>query len=182
MATKLKTLLVNKMRNIYSKEFEKEMQTIASFKKINELLEIAIKKYNYNVTKHALRQYLRKRNIFYKDYNKHMAQDMGKLIPIGTEYVKDDGMTLIKIAPNKWMYKQRYIYSKYHNVELKSDDYIIFLDHNRNNFDINNLACISRHESAILSNQQLFSKNQEITKTGIQIAKLMIKLKAKENK
>ena len=165
------------MRNIYSKEFEDEMKEISSFKKFDELFEIAIKKYNYNITKKQLKSYLSKRKIRYKDYNKNKAQNMGDKTPIGTEYVKDDGMTLIKIAPNKWMYKQRYIYSKYHNVELTSDDYIIFLDHNRNNFDINNLACVSKHESAILSNQQLFSNNQEITKTGIQVAKLMIKLK-----
>lgn len=173
------------MRNIYSKEFEDEMKQEASSKKFNELFEIAIKKYNYNITKKQLKMYLSKRKIRYKDFDYarfKRTRNAGDNYPIGSERIKTDGMVQVKIAKDKWEYKQRLIYSKYHNVELTSNDYIIFLDHNRNNFDINNLACVSRHESAILSNQQLFSNNQEITKTGIQIAKLMIKLKAKVSK
>lgn len=173
------------MRNIYSEEFENEMQTIASFKKFDELFEIAIKKYKYNITKKQLKSYLSKRKIRYKDFDyarSKRTKNAGDNYPIGSERTKSDGMVQIKIAKDKWEYKQRYIYKKYYNCELTSDDYIIFLDHNRNNFDINNLMKINKRESAILANQQLFSKDQEITKTGIQIAKLMIKLKAKENK
>ena len=90
-------------------------------------------------------------------------------------------MTLIKISENKWMYKQRYLYEKYYNVKLTNDDYIIFLDQDRTNFDIKNLKRITRHESAILSNQKLFSNNPKVTETGVQVAKLMIKIKESKN-
>lgn len=169
------------MRNKYSKEFENKMKKLAPNKTLDELLKIAINKYNYVITKKMLMSYLSKRNIKYKNYNSKMVRKMGDKIPIGTEYKKDDGMVLVKISSNKWKYKQRLIYERYHNVKLKEDDYIIFLDQNRNNFNINNLKLVTRHESAILSNQKLFSKNPETTKTGIEIAKLIIKVKEIKN-
>lgn len=165
------------MRNKYSKEFEQEMIELAPTNELTRLWWVARQKYAYFITKNQLRQYLSKRNIQYKDYNESKVRPMGDKLPIGSERVKSDGMIQIKISKNKWEYKQRYIYEKYHNVKLTSDDYIIFLDQDRTNFDINNLRRVSRHESAILSNQKMFSKEPKITETGIQVAKLMIKLK-----
>ena len=43
------------MRNKYSDKFEKEMKRLAPKKTLEELLKIAIKKYNYDITKHQLR-------------------------------------------------------------------------------------------------------------------------------
>lgn len=169
------------MRNKYSKEFEEEMKELAPTNELTRLWWIARDKYAYFITKSQLRQYLSKRNIIYKDYNKNKVRNMGENVPIGTEYVKDDGMTLIKVSSNKWMYKQRYIYEQYYNVKLTSNDYIIFLDQNRNNFDINNLKRITRRESAVLSNQKLFFNNKELTNAGIDVAKLIIKTKDVKN-
>jgi len=168
------------MRNKYSKEFEDEMIALAPTNELTKLFWVARCKYNYPITKTQLRQYLSKRNIIYKNYNINKKRNMGDKLPIGSERVKSDGMIQVKVDKNRWQYKQRLIYSKYYNVELTSDDYIIFLDQDRTNFDINNLKRISRHESSILSNQKIFSKNPDATETGIQIAKLMIKLKEME--
>lgn len=165
------------MRNKYSKEFEQEMIKLAPTNELTRLWWVARQKYAYFITKTQLRQYLSKRSIRYKDYNENKVRPMGDKLPIGSERIKPDGMVQIKISKNKWEYKQRYIYEQYHNVKLTSDDYIIFLDQDRTNFDINNLMRVTRHESAILSNQKLFSKEPKITKTGIYVAKLMIKLK-----
>ena len=168
------------MRNKYSKEFEEDMKKLAPTTEFNEFLNLAKNIYGYSISKEQLKQYLYKRQIRYKDYNKNKAQEMGIKIPIGTEYVKPDGMTLVKIAKDKWQYKQRLIYEQYYNVKLNDDDYIIFLDHNRNNFDINNLKKITRRESSILSNQKMFSTNPKVTEAGIQVAKLIIKTKETE--
>ena len=153
------------------------MMQSASNKDIDELLSIARNKYHYSISKSQLRQYLCKRQIRFKDYAYTKVRNMGDKVPLFTERRKDDGMIQVKIAPNKWEYKQRYIYSKHYGVELNDDDYIIFLDQDRNNFDISNLKLVSRHESAILANQKMFSKNAKATETGIQAAKLIIKLK-----
>lgn len=169
------------MRNKYSKEFEEEMIKLAPYNSFEELFIVARIKYNYPITRNQLMQYLSKREIRYKDYNKNKVRDMGKNKPLFSERIKPDGMVQVKISKNKWEYKQRYIYSRYYNKELTNDDYIIFLDQNRTNFNIDNLKLVSRHESSILSNQKIFSKNAKATEVGINIAKLMIKTKELEN-
>lgn len=167
------------MRNKYSKEFEDEMKQLAPKNEFEKLYWIARQKYAYFITRSQLKQYLSKRKIRYKDYNKNKVRKMGLNKSIGSERIKPDGMIQVKIAKDKWEYKQRLIYEKYHNVKLTSDDYIIFLDQDRTNFNINNLMKVTRRESSILANQKLFSKKPIVTETGIQVAKLIIKLKDK---
>lgn len=170
------------MRNKYSKEFESEMVSLAPTNSLQELFWVARHKYHYPITITQLRQYLSKRQLKYKDFKYSKVREMGKDKPLFSERIKPDGMVQVKIAPNKWEYKQRLIYSQYHNVKLTDNDYIIFLDQDRTNFNINNLKLITRHESSILANQQIFSSNPEVTKTGISVAKLMIKTKERKKK
>lgn len=169
------------MRNKYSKEFENEMYNISKEKTFDELYNITINKYKYEISKKSLQKYLSKRSIRYKDYHYSKVRKMSNEKPLYSERIKDDGMIQVKIAPRKWEYKQRYIYSQYYGVELTDDDYIIFLDQDRTNFDIKNLKRVSRRESSIVANQKMFSKNPIATETGIQVAKLMIKLKEIKN-
>lgn len=169
------------MRNKYTNQFQNDMIALAPFYTLDELLEFAKNQYE-TITKKQLREYLSKRKIRYKDfdYDRYKrTRNQGDNVPIGTERVKSDGMVQVKIAKDRWEYKQRIIYSQYHNIELTSDDYIIFLDQDRTNFDINNLKRVSRRESAVLSNQKLFYKNAKLTETGIDVAKLIIKAKDK---
>lgn len=147
---------------------------------IDELLPLVNKKFKEKYTRLSLQKYLIRNKIPYKYKNENKSHNMSKL-PIGTEYVKGDGMILVKIARNKWEYKQRLIYMQHYGVELTEEDYIIFLDNDRTNFDINNLQLVSRRVSAILSNQQLKSSNADVTKLGIDTAKLIIKIKEKKN-
>ena len=153
------------------------MMQLATTHTLKELLYVARHNFGYAITLTQLRQYLSKRHIRYKDYAKNKVRNMCANKPLLSERIKPDGMIQVKIAKDKWEYKQRYIYSKYYNVELTENDYIIFLDQDRTNFNINNLMRISRHESAILSNQKIFSKLSQVTKTGVQVAKLIIKTK-----
>ena len=167
----------NYFRNDYSEEFKEEICSKASDMTLEEMAELASSKYSYNTTKDNIRRFLNKRELKWKGYNPNKARgNAGDSFPIGSERIRSDGMVEIKIAPNKWMYKQRYIYEQYYNVKLTSDDFIIFLDHNRNNFDISNLKKVSRRESSVLINHQLISTNKEVTETGIEVAKLIIKI------
>ena len=169
------------MRNKYSKEFEKEMYKKAPNKTIEKLLDIATNKYGYNITKDMLMQYLSKREIRYKGYNPNKAKAMGNIIPIGTEYTKPDGMVLVKVKPNKWKYKQRYLYEQYHKVELPKDIMVIFLDGDRTNFNIDNLMAVSTPEYNCIKNKDLLSQNGMATKTAILGARLYYKIKEKES-
>lgn len=144
---------------------------------IKEWVKILNKKYNENFTLKNIHQYFARHNIKYKYEMPNKSNNNVYKRPIGSERVKKDGMTQVKVAPRKWEYKQRLIYEQYYGVKLTSDDYIIFLDQDRTNFDISNLKRISRHESSILSNQKMFSKNPNVTELGILTSKLMIKVK-----
>lgn len=146
---------------------------------IDELLPLVNKRFKENYTRSQLQKYLIRNKIPYK-YTKPQNSHNMSILPIGTEYKRDDGMILVKIGKNKWKYKQRLIYENYYGVELTEDEYIIFLDNDRTNFDINNLQCVSRRVSSILANQQLKSSSADITKLGIDVANLIIKTKNKE--
>lgn len=93
-----------------------------------------------------------------------------------SERLDKDGYTIIKMAePNKWMRKHRWIYEQ-KNGKIPEDSTIIFADGNKENFDIENLILVSRAELAILVRCRLISSIPELTKTGLNIAKLKIKL------
>lgn len=169
------------MRNKYSKEFEEEMYKKAPNKTIGKLLDIAINKYGYNITEKQLKNYLSKRQIRYKDYASNKARKMGNIIPIGTEYTKPDGMVLVKVKPNKWEYKQRYIYEQYYKVELPKEIMVIFLDGDKTNFDISNLMAVSTPEYNCIRNKNLLFKNSIATKTAILSARLHYKAKKRRN-
>lgn len=96
--------------------------------------------------------------------------------PVGSEYITNDGYTIVKTkAPNFWEYKQRVIWKEIHG-EIPNKHIIIFADGNKSNFDINNLICVSRNELRQLNLHRLKKDDAELTKTGLNIAKIMIKL------
>lgn len=163
------------MRRKYNKDLIEWLNNNASKYIVDELVPIVNKKYKETYTRVQLQRLLVRNKIEYKYKNENKSHNMSKL-PIGTEYVKSDGMVLVKVDKNEWKYKQRLIYEQYYNVKLNEDEYVIFLDQDRTNFNINNLKKVTRRESSILANQQIFSKIPEATRTGIQIAKLMIKM------
>ena len=93
-----------------------------------------------------------------------------------SERLDKEGYILIKIAkPNKWVKKHRWIYEQEYG-EIPEGSVIIFADSNKNNFDIENLVLVSRAELAILVRCRLISSVPELTKTGLNIAKIKIKL------
>lgn len=96
--------------------------------------------------------------------------------PIGYEFIDDQGYIRIKIAePNTWEYKQRYIWKKYFG-DIPEGYRITFKDGNKTNMDINNLLLISPSEILRMNDHNLFSKNKELTETGLLLAKLINKI------
>lgn len=103
--------------------------------------------------------------------------------PVGTVVVHSDGYTFIKLAKRKWQLYQRYIWEKANHKQLKKNQVVLFLDGNRNNFAPDNLMVISRKELAIINHERLLTKNDgELSKTGVLIAKLKVKINDKKEK
>ena len=102
-------------------------------------------------------------------------------VPIGTESINKGGYIKVKVGePNKWKLKQRYIYEQ-HYGEIPDGHSIIFADGNKMNFDIDNLIAVSKSEVLILNNNNLRFEDKELTKVGVNIAKVIDKAK-KRNK
>ena len=102
-------------------------------------------------------------------------------VPIGTESITKGGYIKVKVGePNKWKLKQRYIYEQ-HYGEITNNYNVIFTDGNKMNFDIDNLIAVSKSEMLILNNNNLRFEDKELTKAGVNIAKVIDKAK-KRNK
>lgn len=103
--------------------------------------------------------------------------------PVGTVVVHSDGYRFIKLAEHKWQLYQRYVWQKHHHRKLKKNQVVLFLDGNRNNFAPDNLMAISRKELVIVNRERLLTKNDgELSKTGVLIAKLKVKINDKREK
>lgn len=94
--------------------------------------------------------------------------------PVGSERIDSkDGYVLIKVAePRTWKHKHRVIWEQHHGP-IPKDYVVIFLDGDKQNLDINNLALITRNELKIMNNQRLRSEDAAITETGVLIARLI---------
>lgn len=102
---------------------------------------------------------------------------------IGTITKHKDGYAFIKLAEHKWQLYQRYVWEKYHHKKLKRSQTVLFLDGNRDNYAPDNLMAISRKELLIINHEKLLTKNDgELSKTGVLIAKLKVKINDKKEK
>lgn len=93
-------------------------------------------------------------------------------MPVGTEVIKGDGYLWKKIAePNKWRQKHILVWEE-KNGKVPEGHVLTFLDGDRTNVDIENIALITMAESLQLTRMELRSENPEFTKTGILIARI----------
>lgn len=92
--------------------------------------------------------------------------------PVGSERTCKDGFRLVKTAePNVWRPKHLILWEQ-HNGLIPKGYKVVFLDSNRENIVIENLALVSHNELLILNRSKLKSEYPEITKVGITVAKV----------
>lgn len=98
--------------------------------------------------------------------------------PIGTEKMLADGYVWVKIDDQpkakkqvNWKQKHHLIWEQ-HNGPIPERSLIIFKDGDRENFDISNLACVTRAEHARLNQGHLRKEDPDLTEAGILIAKI----------
>ena len=92
---------------------------------------------------------------------------------IGSERITKDGYIEVKIEdPDVWGLKHRLIYEE-HYGEIPAGYSVIFGDGDKLNCDINNLILVSRSELLLMNRNKLIKKDSSLTKTGLNIAKLL---------
>lgn len=102
--------------------------------------------------------------------------------PVGSERVESkDGYILVKVAePNKWKPKHIVIWEQA-NGPVPAGYKIMFADQNKRNFNLDNLLLISKGESAQLNKNRMVFKDAELTKTGLNLIRLKMKLYRRKN-
>lgn len=168
------------MRNKYTKEFEDFVRENVSKYKREEFRLLLQDRFNIKLSSDSLRRYLnrkhiKERYIDYAEYN--VRSNSVYILPIGSEKVTKDGVFIKVAQPDVWRRKSRVMYEMYHNCKLKDDEYIVFLNHDNNDFSRDNLMKSTQQEMAYLHNCKTYSKNPKLTELGILSAKLMIKAK-----
>lgn len=103
--------------------------------------------------------------------------------PVGSERIDVDGYTLIKTAePNIWEPKHKVLWEE-KNGKVPEGHVLTFLDGDKRNISLENLALITMAESLEITRSNLRSANPDFTKTGILIAKVKIaRSKRKKNR
>lgn len=148
---------------------------------IKQLVKLLKDNFNFDIEKKKLAQYCIKMGITYK-YEHPKKSHSNKPTPVGVIVRKTDGdMLKVKVGEHKWEYLQRKIYEDYYNVKLPQDVYVVFLNQNKRDFNIENLKALSRRNCAIMSTRDLFTHDKKATSTGITISNLMIKLKENDD-
>lgn len=103
-------------------------------------------------------------------------------LSVGSERVTRDGYAEIKIAdPNKWKSKHAILWEQ-HNGPIPTGHVVIFADGNQRNITIENLLLISRKELAIMNKRGLIASDAELTKTGVIIADIHLKIGERKKK
>jgi len=97
--------------------------------------------------------------------------------PVGSERIDSEGYTMVKVAdPKSWRLKQRVLYEQYHGVKLEKSDVVLFLDGNRQNFEISNLVKMTRAELVRYNQDHFYGDDLDINKCAVGIAKLKTKV------
>ena len=187
--------------NKYTDEMIEFLREVAKGKTYVELVKIFNKKYDLEITVGKMKNLLSRKkihtgtggNLYKKGYipwNKGKKGYMGanrtsfkkghrpkSWKPVGSERVDKDGYTLIKIAePKKWALKHRVIWEEHYKNKVPKRSVIIFADGDKTNLNVDNLICVTRNELRVLNQCRLIRSVPELTKTGLNIAKIRIKL------
>ena len=188
----------------YTDEIINFLREIAPGKTYKEIVEIFNKKYDLEMTVKKLSSLLGRKKIktgttgcFRKGFipwNKGKKGYMGanktsfkkgnkpkNWRPVGSERIDDEGYTLIKVSNEggmlkRWALKHRVVWEQHHKKKIPKGSVIIFADGNKNNLNIENLICVTRNELKVLNKCRLISSVPELTKTGLNVVKLKIKL------
>ena len=101
---------------------------------------------------------------------------------VGDERIDVDGYTYIKVeAPNKWKLKHRVLWEEKYGSIPKGFS-LIFADGNKQNFNLDNLILVSRSELFILNQKGLIKNNGDLTKVGVNIARVIDRVNKRKEK
>ena len=189
----------------YTDEMIEFLREVAKGKTYKEITELFNRKFNLEITVKKTQSLLSRKKIhtgtrgcLYKKgcipWNKGKKGFMGanrtsfkkgnrpaSWRPVGSERIDRDGYTLIKISNEdgmwkRWALKHRVVWEEHYKNKVPKRSVIIFADGDKTNLNVDNLICVTRNELKVLNQCRLISSVPELTKTGLNVAKIKIKL------
>ena len=183
----------------YTKEELDFIRKVTPGRHYREIVEMFNRKFEYQIDTKKLRETLKNHKIstgltgrFEKG---HTPYNKGKKFPgtgnkaafkkgnipvnkmkVGEDTISSDGYVKTKIAePDVWEYKHKLIWTEAHGP-IPENHCLIFADSNKLNLSIDNLLLVSKAELLQMNRRKLISENSEITKTGLNVVKVMNKV------
>lgn len=87
--------------------------------------------------------------------------------PVGTKRITCDGYHMVKVAdPNIWRMEHELVY-EHHYGAIPKGRFVIFLDRDRDNLDIDNLIDVSRAELLKINNRKILDYPKELKRPAI---------------
>ena len=121
-----------------------------------------------------------------KDYKK--GESPYNFVPIGTERRTKQGYVIVKVNDKKsvkgdsetyhenWKFKHVLVWERY-NGKVPDGNMIVFLDSDKENFDISNLVCIPKKIASIMARNKWYTDSPEHTMTAIKWCELHFSIK-----
>lgn len=165
---------------LYNQEQIDYLKSIIKGYTTQEIINLMCEKYNIKLTKEQIKNF---KNYYHISSGINTKWQKGRTPynkkPIGTEISTNDGYILVKVGePSEYKFKHHIIWEQ-HYGKIPEGHYVIFLDQDRTNYDINNLKLVRKEDLMMACGKKLFFKNKELTETGLLIAQLEQKRKEK---
>lgn len=191
--------MIKKAPRRYTKEELEFIRKITPGRHYREIVEMFNRKFEYQIDTKKLKETLKNHRIstgltgrFEKG---HVPYNKGKKFPgtgnkaafkkgnipvnkmkVGEDTISSDGYVKTKIAePDVWEFKHKLIWAEAHGP-IPEKHSIVFADGNKLNLSIDNLLLVSKAELLMLNRKRLISENSELTKTGLNVVKVMNKI------
>ena len=96
--------------------------------------------------------------------------------PVGSERIDAGGYTWVKITdPKTWRMKHVLIWEAA-NGPVPNGHVVIFADGDKSNIVLDNLLLVSRRQLSVINKRGLIANSAELTKTGVAIADIYLKI------
>ena len=157
----------------------------------NTLAERFNERFGMNIDRNGIRNVCNKNGFGNRDlYRPSLVEKMRKRTledyPIGTERTLSTGWTYVKIgdAPQtgqcisasvNWKLKHHLIYEVAHG-EIPTNHKVVFVDQDKTNFSLSNLACIGEREQLLLTKCGWINGNPQMFFAGLAWVKLRLSL------
>lgn len=189
--TKCKEIGIRKIncQNYTQKEKKWVEENFHRFRFVKDLIAEFYKVFHKKVTRYGI-GYMYRTHLGKKLFDQYAISEKEKQLPVGSEIKTGYGTIYVKqmLIPFDvktqdkrykypyWVEKKRMIYES-HYGEIPPDSFVIFLNGNHDDYNIENLYCVNRKIQALMAQNNWYTTDREHTLTAIKCCELMQALK-----